>query len=105
MKKANEIAVITKKAVQEKMAERHDTTMTYINNTIAKAIERNAKNGDYSLKIKVSESLDRDLIEKNQKLLEDVTLNLDCSNLFVLLQLQPFYRLNSWIQRWDKIVY
>ena len=64
MKKANEIAVITKKAVQEKMAERHDTTMTFINNTIAKAIERNAKNGDYSLKIKVSESLDRDLIER-----------------------------------------
>ena len=64
MKKANEIAVITKQAVQEKMAERHDTTLTYINNTIAKAIEKNAKNGDYFLKIKVSECLDRDLIER-----------------------------------------
>ena len=64
MKNANEIAVITKKAIQEKIAERHDTTMIYINNTLTKAIEKNAKNGDYSLKIRVSETLDRDLIER-----------------------------------------
>ena len=64
MKKANEIAIITKKAIEEKVAKRYDNTMALINNTIAFAIEKNAKNGDYSLKIKVSECFDRDLIEK-----------------------------------------
>lgn len=41
----------------------------------------------------------------HKKLLKEIALNLDCSDLFLPLQLQPFYRLNPWVERWDKIVY
>lgn len=34
--------------------------------------------------------------------LEEIALNLDCSDLFVPLQLQSSYRLNSWVKKKKK---
>lgn len=64
MKTAIEIAMLTKKNNQRLLAERHDRTMNYINNTMEKAIEKNAIEGEYQARFRVSESVDRDIIAR-----------------------------------------
>lgn len=63
IKTAQEIVAITKEAEKNKMAERHDRTMDYINGTIAREIEKTARKGEVDVKFRVSEAIDRDLIK------------------------------------------
>ena len=64
MKNAMEIAQLTKTADAKLIAERHDTTMTYINTTMAREIEKQAKLGRLDVKFRVSENIDRDTIKR-----------------------------------------
>ena len=62
IKNVAEIVAITKEAKQRVMAEQHDRTMNYINNGIAREIEKTAKNGGVYVKFRVSDNVDRDTI-------------------------------------------
>ena len=62
MKTANEIATITEKACLERIAKRHDSTMNFINYSLAPGIEDAAKRGDTEVRYNVGPDLDRDLI-------------------------------------------
>lgn len=64
MKTANEIAQMTITANNRLIAERHDRTMNYINNTMSREIEKVANNGEVDVKFKVSANVDRDTIER-----------------------------------------
>lgn len=64
MKTANEIAQMTVAANHRMIAERHDRTMTYINNAMSREIEKHANNGEVYAKFKVSADVDRDTIEQ-----------------------------------------
>ena len=64
MKTANEIAQMAITANQRLLAERYDRTMTYINNTMSREIEKHANNGELDVKFKVSADVDRDTIER-----------------------------------------
>jgi hypothetical protein len=63
IKTAQEIVAITKEAEKNKMAERHDRTMDYINGAIAREIEKTARKGEVDVKFRVTDALDRDLIK------------------------------------------
>ena len=45
-------------------AERHDRTMSYINNVMSREIEKMANNGEFDVKFKVSTNVDRETIER-----------------------------------------
>ena len=62
IKNVSEIVAITKEAKQRAIAEQHDRTMNYINNGIAREIEKTARNGGVSVKFRVSDNVDRDTI-------------------------------------------
>ena len=64
MKTAIEIANITNEACKKLLAERHTRTMDYINGAMSRQVEEAAKRGDYSIKFRVSENIDRDTIER-----------------------------------------
>lgn len=64
MKNAMEIAQLTKTADVKLIAERHDTTMNYINNTMVREVEKQAKLGKLEAKFRVSENIDRDTIKR-----------------------------------------
>lgn len=64
MKNAMEIAQLTKTSDVKLIAERHDTTMNYINNTMAREIERQAKLGKLDVKFRVSENIDRNTVQR-----------------------------------------
>lgn len=63
IKNVAEIVAITKESRQRVVAERHDRTMSYINNSIAREIEKTARNGDVSVKFRVSDAVDKDTIK------------------------------------------
>lgn len=62
IKNVAEIVAITKESNQRLIAERHDRTMSYINNSIAREIEKTARNGGVNVKFRVSNNVDRDTI-------------------------------------------
>lgn len=62
IKNVAEIVAITKEAKRRAIADRHDRTMNYINNGIAREIEKTAKNGGVYVKFRVSDNVDRDTI-------------------------------------------
>lgn len=64
IKNVSEIVAITKEAKQRAMAERHDRTMDYINNSISRSIEKAAKQGEVSIKFRIGPEVDRDTIER-----------------------------------------
>lgn len=64
MKNANEIAQMTITATKKIAAERHDRTMSYINNIMCREIEKMANNGEIDVKFKVSTNVDRETIER-----------------------------------------
>ena len=64
MKNAMEIAQLTKAADVKLIAERHDITMNYINNTMVREVEKQAKLGKWEAKFRVSENIDRDTIKR-----------------------------------------
>lgn len=64
MKNAMEIAQLTKTAEVKLIADRHDTTMNYINNTMVREVEKQAKLGKLEAKFRVSENIDRDTIKR-----------------------------------------
>lgn len=64
MKNAMEIAQLTKVADVKLIAERYDATMNYINNTMAREVEKQAKLGKLEAKFRVSENIDRDTIKR-----------------------------------------
>ena len=64
MKNANEIAQMTITATKRIIAERHDRTMSYINNVMSREIEKMANNGEFDVKFKVSTNVDRETIER-----------------------------------------
>ena len=64
IKNVNEIVAITKKAHEDILARRHETTMTYINNTIARELERAAEAGETGISFRVDKDIDRDLIKE-----------------------------------------
>lgn len=64
MKNAMEIAQLTKTAEVKLIADRHDTTMNYINNTMAREVEKQAKLGKLEAKFRVSENIDRETVKR-----------------------------------------
>lgn len=64
MKNAMEIAQLTKTSEVKLIADRHDTTMNYINNTMAREVEKQAKLGKLEVKFRVSEKIDRDTVKR-----------------------------------------
>ena len=64
MKNAMEIAQLTKTSEVKLIADRHDTTMNYINNTMAREVEKQANLGKLEAKFRVSEKIDRDTVKR-----------------------------------------
>ena len=64
IKSVNEIIAITKEANKNKMAERHDTTMMFLNGKVATEIEKAAKDCRTDVRFRVSDLLDRDLMKR-----------------------------------------
>ena len=64
MKTAMEIAQIAKTANKNLVAERHDRTMRYINETMVREVEKRANVGELSIKFRVSPEVDRKTIER-----------------------------------------
>ena len=64
IKNVDEIVKITLEADKLKAIKRHETTMDYINNTLAQAIVKAAKNGEVDIKVRVSEAVSRELISR-----------------------------------------
>lgn len=64
MKNDMEIAQLTKTAEVKLIADRHDTTMNYINNAMAREVEKQAKLGKLEAKFRVSENIDRDTVKR-----------------------------------------
>lgn len=64
MKNTMEIAQLTKTAEVKLIANRHDTTMNYINNTMVREVEKQAKLGKLEAKFRVSEKIDRDTVKR-----------------------------------------
>lgn len=64
IKNVNEIVAIVCDASAARMAKIHDTTMEFINTTIADMIERAAKDCNLSINVRVDRNFDRDLIKR-----------------------------------------
>lgn len=64
IKNVDEIVKMTLEADRQKAIKRHETTMDYINNTLAQAIEKAAKDGKVDMRVRVSEAVSRELISK-----------------------------------------
>ena len=64
LKNVDEIVEMTLEADRQKAIKRHETTMDYINNALAQAIEKAAKDGQVDIKVRVSEAVSRELISR-----------------------------------------
>lgn len=64
IKNVDEIVAIVREAENARKVKIHDTTMEFINTTIAGMVERAAKNCKWYVNVKVNQDFDRDLIKR-----------------------------------------
>lgn len=62
LKSANEIAIKTKEAQKSILVKRHEDTMNFIQNDLAKGIMKAAAQGETTKKFKIDAGIDRDTV-------------------------------------------
>lgn len=64
LKSANEIAIKTKEAQEIILVKRHEDTMNFVQNDLARGIMKAAAQGETSKKFKIEAGIDRDTVAR-----------------------------------------